>query len=317
MAPSGTDPGEGAVFSATYGPSGMETSWRTAAACSPQADHHEPTPGAKSSAAIDSGRFIDPSLVIDSSQFIDPVPIDTNQACHSPKPREWASEYEMFLGLRRLLYADFSLAEELQEIPGSSNTIGEAIRRKQAGDLDGARAISRSLADCYLDPNESRAINQIWCFLRELGEEPQGPDADQVLGVVVEMHPGSTAIVVAAYAVGAPRIFLSTGGGMIGRRLSTAITEAGRTLLRCAEDGAREIPFQVDLELPGPGMVRLTLLTRRGARSVVDSIEVLEQPSSSLHTTYLAAQTLHHTFLTCMYRMQTDNGIEECLIEYL
>ncbi|HEX4966500.1 MAG TPA: ankyrin repeat domain-containing protein [Thermoanaerobaculia bacterium] len=171
---------------------------------------------------------------------------------------------------RRLLDAG---RETLQGQPRYWWTLAHV--QQQLGDRVG---VSASLRKILAAPNvSSRQTLRAWKLLRELGEAPPAEIAKRVLGVVVESGSGAAVLVVAAYADGQPRYFLSYGGGVIGERWTDEEKQKDKEIVSLAQELLEGMAPSEDRSLPKPGRVRFIFLTPAGSYEAEESLAFLNQ----------------------------------------
>jgi hypothetical protein len=164
-----------------------------------------------------------------------------------------------------------------------------AAAHRGAGDAEEARAAARRL----VSSEETRVRLQAWTVLRELGETPPAKQADEVLGVVVEVSLDKGVVIIAGYADGVARHFFSRGGGIIGDNMPESVERAAKELTRTAAPLARTMPAGRRQELPARAHVRVTLLTPSGMRVAEVTDGRAEDPKNPLHEVYMAAFRLN------------------------
>lgn len=245
---------------------------------------------------------------------------------------------EEILGLRRLLYADDSL-QELASSPDEGNTIIDdasrliengkpqqaldvlqrangksaltrdpaywivaAYARHQLGDLQGAR---QSLQEVLKLPEvESRILLNVWKVLRDLGDKSETKKAGRVLGVIAEIGYKGTVVIVAGYADGESRLFLGSGGGLIGGKESfpEEARRGAKELVAAAQPFVNNLPLEAARELPKQGQVRFALLTSSGTYIIKDEIDHLERTDSQYYRIWRATNML----LTPLLRFMSE-----------
>ena len=240
-----------------------------------------------------------------------------------PDEKQKALE-EAILGVRDLLYGDKTLDEAIGFFVGRDEALGPAVAdlrakdyaralatlravkgrpssdddlpywfavaaaQRGAGNLVEAKAAARHL----LSANEMRTHIAAWTVLRELGEGPPASQADDVLGVVVEIALDEGVVIIAGYADGAARYFFSRGGGVIGDNMPESVKRAAKTLTQTAAPLARTLAAGERQELPARTHIRVTLLTPSGMRVGEVADGRAEDPKNSLHEVYMAAYKL-------------------------
>ena len=227
---------------------------------------------------------------------------------------------EGILGLRNLLYGDKTLEETLDFVSKDDplNGAASAVRAKDyggalaalreakghgdsdddlpywltlaaaqrgAGNTEEAKAAARHL----LSSSETRSRIQAWTVLRELGEAPPAKQADDVLGVVVEISINEGVVIIAGYSDGAARYFFSRGGGVIGDDMPESVKQAAKALTQTAAPLVRTAAAGVRQGLPARTHVRVSLLTPSGIRVAEAAGGSPEDPKHPLHAVYMAA----------------------------
>lgn len=230
---------------------------------------------------------------------------------------------EGILGLRNLLYSDKPLEESLDLVGKDDPVSGAAaaVRAKDygraldalrglkgrgdsaedlpywltlaaaqrgAGNTEEAKAAARHL----LTSSETRTRIQAWTVLRELGEAPPAKQADEVLGVIVEISLNEGVVIIAGYSDGAARYFFSRGGGVIGEDMPESVKQAAKALTQTAAPLAGTMDAGVRQGLPARTHIRVSLLTPSGIRVAEVADGRAEDPSHPLHAVYIAAYKL-------------------------
>jgi len=150
--------------------------------------------------------------------------------------------------------------EALQEKPG----YWWKLLHLQLHLSDRAGALA-TLHKLLANPNlGSREELHLWKLLRDLGETPPPAVAKRVLGVVVESGIGSAIVVIAAFADGQPRYFLSSGGGIIGGDWPNEDKQKVQEIVSLAQELLEGMAPAEGRPLPKPGRVRFTFLTPGG-----------------------------------------------------
>jgi ankyrin repeat protein len=163
--------------------------------------------------------------------------------------------------------------EAMQEQPRYPWTL--LYLQQQLGDRAGALATLRQI---LATPGlTSRQELRAWRLLREFGEAPPPGVAKRVLGVVVEAGSGSAVLVVAAYADGQPRYFVSSGGGAIGEMWTDEEKQKSREIVSLAQELLEGTAPAEDRSLPKPGRVRFIFLTPGGSYTAEESLAFLNQ----------------------------------------
>lgn len=148
---------------------------------------------------------------------------------------------------------------------------------------------------------DARQTLDLWCRLRRLGELP-GPEAiDQVLGVLIETGGEITSSFLTGYADGYAQILYSDGeaihanpayGNPIERRAKDPVAPLAKTLVAAAQPLVEEVPLEESRSLPGPGRVRLVLLTPGGVRAWEETEAALQARASRLWPIHQAGKEL-------------------------
>jgi|ERR1051325_568035 hypothetical protein len=177
-----------------------------------------------------------------------------------------------------------------------------AYARQQLGNLQECR---QSLHEFLKSPEiDSREVLNVWQILRELGDKPES--ANQVLGVIAEMGHEETVVIVAGYADGESRLFLGSGGGVIGKKESfpeeTRI--AAKELVAAAQPFVNNLPLEHVRDLPKRGQVRFALLTSSGIYVIKDEIAHLNKQDSQFYPVWRATNTLLTPLLRFMLEEQ-------------
>jgi hypothetical protein len=126
------------------------------------------------------------------------------------------------------------------------------------------------------------------------GDAPVGVAAsDRVLGVVTEMGIGGGIAIAAGFANGDARLFLSSGGGLIGDMSRfQGVDRAARALVATGQLMLGSIPREEGNELPRPDMVRFALLTPGGVHAATAPGPDVTSPGNPLYPLFVAANDL-------------------------
>jgi hypothetical protein len=237
---------------------------------------------------------------------------------------EGGDDGAVILELRDLLYCDQTLDEGLDAF-AREEELRRAVGQVRAGDYDGALATlggleaageqpgylpfwvvtaaaqrgagrveeARAAMRRPLSSEEARVRLQAWSILRELGETPPPPpEGREVLGVVVENADFDGVVIIAGYADGVGRLFLSGGGGVIGEPLPEPVQKAAKELVLEGAKVAPGLEPGTRRALPPRGTVLVTLLTPSGPLVVDEEVEHIDQTSHPLHMAFLKAGLL-------------------------
>jgi hypothetical protein len=234
------------------------------------------------------------------------------------------TDADMVLTLRDLLYCDRSLDESLDTFFNDDEQMRRAAEQMRAKDYEGALATLRGLegrgrsggdlpfwvataaaqrgagrleearaaARRLLSAGETRVRIQAWTILRELGETPKPGEAREVLGVVVENGDDDGVAIVAGYADGMARVFLSDGGGVIGDPMPEPVQKAAKEFTRAGAEAAGGMKPGTRRGLPGRDMVRVTLLTPSGPLVADEHVDSINEERHPLHGVFLAGGLL-------------------------
>jgi hypothetical protein len=126
--------------------------------------------------------------------------------------------------------------------------------------------------------------------LRDLLYDPQaqaefgGPAVapSEVYGALVEIGYRGTVIVIAGFKDGTSRLYLGTGGGVMGMKedFPPQSHEAARLLVKTAQQTSASMSPERSRAFPQQGQVRIAALTGGGALSATETIERLEAKQS-------------------------------------
>ena len=196
-------------------------------------------------------------------------------ATATPQPSPGAAD---LAALKALLFADQS-PEELLDMVEPTQTpppndplslFGSSVAAARANKVDEAKnLLKQALA---VPETESRIQLWAWKGLRRLGEQPPPDIADEVQGVVCELHNEAGVGTLAAYADGRARWLGSEGAAIVWEvpgsdaEINAHITK----LLRAAEPLVRAAPVSDTHRTPEPEVehFRVSILTYRGIRTV-------------------------------------------------
>lgn len=199
----------------------------------------------------------------------------TNNAQTSLSPNAGPSAYSDF---KVLFFADQSL-EEISRIakppaPAGPNDpwalFASSLAASRQGNVDQAKS---DLKQILAFPNaESRVQLWAWRALRELGERPPADIADQVQGIVCELHNDAGVGTIAAYADGRALWLGGQDKIMVWEAVGTdaAIDRLIKDLLKAAASLVRGTPLSDTHKTEEPALehFRVSLLTFGGIRTV-------------------------------------------------
>ena len=179
--------------------------------------------------------------------------------------------------------------------------------QRRLGDLPAARHSIRELLTLG-GTDTSRVELQAWRFLRELGEKPAEPEANRVLGVVVQVNTSGHVMAVAGYADGSSRLANDSGVVMLGDKatFSKEIRDAAASLTLAAQKSLGQVPPQGACKAPGRGEVQFALLTPTGIHTAVASYESLQKSDHPLHSLWTASNKLIEPSLNYYKKMADD-----------
>lgn len=140
----------------------------------------------------------------------------------------------------------------------------------------------------------SREALRAWKLMRDLGENPPPEVSKQVLGVVVEIGIGPVIAIVAAFADGQPRLFISSGIRLFGDDWEEAEIQSSREVVRLAQDLLEGMSPGQDQAppLPKPGRVHFHLLTPGGSYTAEDSDALMKKGEGRYVQLYVATHEL-------------------------
>lgn len=138
----------------------------------------------------------------------------------------------------------------------------------------------------------SRETLRVWKLIRDLGEAPPPDLAKRVLGVIVETGLGPFIFVVAAYADGQPRLFLSQGACIIGDDWTDEETQKTQEIVHLAQELVVEMAPTESRELPKPGRVRFIFLTPGASYGAEESLAFLNHGQGRYVKVFAASDQL-------------------------
>ncbi|PJJ53091.1 hypothetical protein [Hymenobacter chitinivorans] len=171
--------------------------------------------------------------------------------------------------IRELLFGDLPSAQwpaADSEVRGQEPWKWFAAAQQARAQGDTAAA-EQALRQVLTTPKlESRQYLQAWQALRELGVAPPSETAKQVLGVVVEVGLEQGLDLLAAYADGSARYYNYSGAGVVWENPDDSLAPHIGALRAAGQRVADRIgPWEeARPAAPGPGQVRLNLLTPSG-----------------------------------------------------
>lgn len=117
---------------------------------------------------------------------------------------------------------------------------------------------------------------------------------DTVQGVVAELGLHGTVVIVAGYIDGTPRLFIGSGGGLIGLKegFSEEIVAAAQNLVHVGQSCLGLVPRETSRSWPRRGSARFALLTLGGVHAAEVDIARLDSGSSPLSPLHEAAGRL-------------------------
>jgi hypothetical protein len=171
--------------------------------------------------------------------------------------------------IRQLLFGWQSLQEQvrLMHIDGSpvSPALGQSIADAYSLVGDGKASEAVALLRSVLDSPklETRIQLWVWSALRELGEQPDGKFAYEVLGVILEMPQQGGYDTLAAYVDGSARYLNFSGKAIFWDALDPAVKRLCEALVHSTIPASRKAKPRLSLSLPKRG-IQATMLTRSG-----------------------------------------------------
>ncbi|NJD58442.1 MAG: hypothetical protein C3F13_14640 [Anaerolineales bacterium] len=114
----------------------------------------------------------------------------------------------------------------------------------------------------------------------------QSPTSSHVWGVLMETGYAVGSATLVCLVDGTTSLYLSTGGGLLGKPGSAPLVEASKGLVAEAEACLQLTSPAEEIPLPEAGQVRFTLLTYAGKRTIVaaeDRLSAVDQPLGPLY----------------------------------
>jgi hypothetical protein len=181
--------------------------------------------------------------------------------------------------------------------------------QKRLGDLPAARHSFRELLTLS-GTDMSRVELQAWRFLQEVGEKPAAAGGNRVLGVVVQVSTAGHVMAVAGYADGNSRFANDAGAALLGDKstYTQEIRDAAAHLTRTSEKSLDQLPLQGDCSSPGPGEVKLALLTPAGIHTRAVPYESLKKSDNPLHGLWTASNNLIELSLNYYKKLADDRS---------
>lgn len=135
----------------------------------------------------------------------------------------------------------------------------------------------------------SSATNELRLRALQADAVELGLDADlDVFGVVVDMaYPNGVATLV-AFADGTTSLYTSTGFGIIGGGAHPQVVDAGRALLRAAEEHRAAFAPDPSDDVPPEGFVTIRVRTAGGRLAATEAESELAQGTGPLSTVFHA-----------------------------
>jgi hypothetical protein len=212
------------------------------------------------------------ALVLVISAFVSCNRSSVGPSASAPQPGPSAAE---FAALKALFFADQSLEELLEMVeptqsPPPDDPLALFASSVKSSRIEEKKNYLRRVLD--IPQVESRIQLLAWKGLRTLGEQPPAEVADEVQGVVTEIHNESGIGTLAVYADGRARwlggerppiVWEAPGSDA---EISAHITN----FLKAAEPFVHGAPLSDTHKTPEPPMdqVRVSILTYRGIRTV-------------------------------------------------
>lgn len=181
--------------------------------------------------------------------------------------------------------------------------------QKKVGDLPAARRSFRELLTLG-GTDTSRVELQAWKFLQEVGEKPAAAEGNRVLGVVVQVNTAGHVMAVAGYADGNSRFSNDAGAVLLGDKSTypQEIRNAAEYLSRASGKYLDQLPLQGDCSSPGPGEVKLALLTPAGIHTGTVFYESLKKSDHPLHGLWTVSNHLIGLTLNYYKKLADDRA---------
>ncbi|WP_146180074.1 hypothetical protein [Opitutus sp. ER46] len=186
--------------------------------------------------------------------------------------------------IRRMLFASQSLEEQVKQMhlngePGGFQDIADAAKLAREGKKQDA--IARLQNALQHPDNETRIILWTWAGLRELGMQPDGSVAGEVLGAVIEMPSGGGYDTLAAYADGTARYLNFSGKAIFWDQPDEKIKALCKSLIDSTIPASGAARPRTTLSLP-KGDAQVTLLTRSGNYVIVNPPQSVVEAGAAL-----------------------------------
>ncbi len=186
--------------------------------------------------------------------------------------KEKVNSAEMVEQLLYFLYCDPTPAIASESLGYTDETDDAKSVAKAKRQLEKAR-----------ESGETRAILGAWHWLRQLGEVPPAAEANQVLGVVVEINDEDFTIITGAFADGEARLYSLKGMGVVGEMSQfPTVTEAAIDCISEAKKVTQYFSPTNNRPHPKEGKALLTILTPNGFVAAESEVEALFEEDHEL-----------------------------------
>lgn len=120
------------------------------------------------------------------------------------------------------------------------------------------------MSDAY-DRLRGLALNAV-----RMGMPEPPPAHPGVSGLLAEIPAEGGFVAIVAMGDGSTSMYTSNGGGVVGAGQHRAVAETTHALLALVGTRLGDLPESADEDRPGPGLVRLFVMTPDGGRRVAD-----------------------------------------------
>lgn len=186
--------------------------------------------------------------------------------------------------IRQLLFASQSLRQQVGAMrpegrPGPLQSIADAQRLVEESKTQEAVARLQSILDA--PALGTRIQLWVWAGLRELGEQPQGRSAFEVLGAVLEVPTAGGYDTLAGYVDGSARYLNFSGKAIFWDAADPAVKRLCQALVDSTIPASRKAKPRTSLSLPRRG-TQVTMLTRSGPFVITAPPETVVNAASAL-----------------------------------
>jgi hypothetical protein len=186
--------------------------------------------------------------------------------------------------IRQLLFASHSLHGQVTHLlaegpSGPAQSIADAQRLVGEGKTQEAVDQLRRILD---SPGlETRVQLWVWSALRELGEQPQGRSAFEVLGAVLEMPSGGAYDTLAGYVDGSARYLNFSGKAIFWDAADPEVKRLCQALVDSTIPASGKAKPRTSLSLPRRG-TQVTMLTRSGPFLIISPPQTVVSAGGAL-----------------------------------